>query len=234
MLSDILSSAPNKLRTDNADIYTSVANERVLGGQGNDEITMGPAEAAFGEQGNDKIIGGSQAHYISGGLGNDDIEGGANGFSFLFGDAGNDKIRGGADFDVIDGGVGNDILEGNGGLDNLCGGARDRMTGGANSDQFEFNAISESRPGAARDLILDFTSDELIDLFTIDARRGVGGNQAFKFIGKQAFDETKGELHYFKQGNHLIVEGDVNGDGRADFQIQVHGVLSLTADNFAL
>jgi hypothetical protein len=32
----------------------------------------------------------------------------------------------------------------------------------------------------------------------------------------------------------VLVEGDVNGDGRADFQIQVHGVLSLTADNFFL
>jgi hypothetical protein len=41
-------------------------------------------------------------------------------------------------------------------------------------------------------------------------------------------------VHFVKKGGYLLVEGDVNGDGRADFQIQVNGVLSLTADNFNL
>jgi hypothetical protein len=32
----------------------------------------------------------------------------------------------------------------------------------------------------------------------------------------------------------VIVEGDVNGDGRADFQIKVNGVASLVAGDFDL
>jgi len=34
-------------------------------------------------------------------------------------------------------------------------------------------------------------------------------------------------LHVVKKAGFVIVEGDVNGDGRADFQIEVH---NLTAD----
>jgi hypothetical protein len=234
MISDAVSTAPDHRLTKLADTYTGVANERIIAGAGDDIITLGAADIALGEQGNDTIAGNSQLNIISGGLGNDDIDGGAEN-DYLFGDAGNDTVRGGADTDFVYGGGGNDLLEGNDGTDILSGGAgKDRMFGGAESDNFEFDSISQSRPGAARDIILDFTADEDIDLFTIDAKTGVAGNNTFKFIGKQGFHEKKGELHYFKQGQHLVVEGDVNGDGRADFQIQVHGVLSLTADNFFL
>ena len=57
-----------------------------------------------------------------------------------------------------------------------------------------------------------------IDLGTIDAQSG-GGNQKFKWIGKQGFHDKKGELHYVDKGSTVIVQGDTNGDGKADFEI---------------
>ena len=70
-------------------------------------------------------------------------------------------------------------------------------------------------------------------LGSIDAKAG-GGNQAFKFIAKQAFHHKAGELHYKFAGPNTLIEGDTNGDGRADFQIQLTGLKTLTAGDFVL
>ena len=57
-----------------------------------------------------------------------------------------------------------------------------------------------------------------IDLSTIDANTHKHGNQAFHFIGSHHFGHNAGELRY---SSH-IVQGDVNGDGKADFDIHVN------------
>jgi hypothetical protein len=120
--------------------------------------------------------------------------------------------------------------------DTLIGGlGKDTMSGGAGGDFFDFNLKTESVKGANRDVILDFShgQGDRIDLASIDAKSG-GGNQAFKFIGKQGFHDQKGELHFVKKAGFLVAEGDINGDGRADFQIEVHGVGKLVAADFIL
>jgi Ca2+-binding RTX toxin-like protein len=134
------------------------------------------------------------------------------------GDAGNDVLYGGSEGDQLWGGTGNDFLY-----------------GGSMGDTFTFPSLAESKRGAARDVIGDFShaDTDLIDLAGIDAKKGGGGN-AFHFIGKQHFHDRAGELHYLTKTGSLIVEGDVNGDGRADFQIEVHGVTTLTAGDFLL
>jgi len=43
-----------------------------------------------------------------------------------------------------------------------------------------------------------------------------------------------GELRYFQENGNTIVEGDVNGDGSADFQIEISGITSLQASDFIL
>jgi serralysin len=155
----------------------------------------------------------------------------------MFGDAGDDVLEGGEDDDQMFGGDGLDDLFGGDGNDRLSGGAgTDRLTGGLESDSFIFKSVTDSVKGSLRDQILDFShaEDDTIVLATIDANTHKGGNQAFHFIGAQGFHDKEGELHYLKKAGSLVVEGDVNGDGRADFQIEVHDVTKLFADDFNL
>jgi Ca2+-binding RTX toxin-like protein len=174
---------------------------------------------------NDRFTGDTQpgdVDTVFAGAGNDVLTGG-NGTEIYFGEAGNDTLKGGAGKDTLTGGLG-----------------RDKLTGGAGRDIFDFNSVSETKKGAAnRDVITDFhhgnnvTGDD-IDLHDIDANTHKGGNQAFHFIGSQAFHShgthhVYGELHY---KNHVL-SGDVNGDGKADFEIHVNAS-SLAKGDFIL
>jgi Ca2+-binding RTX toxin-like protein len=152
------------------------------------------------------------------------------------GNAAKNVIQGHDGANVLRGLAGNDVLQGFAGTDTLIGGKnKDRLTGGDDADIFDFNRATEIGKGAKRDVITDFQSLQLdqIDLSSIDARKG-GGNQSFTFIGTDKFHKTKGELHYKTSGVNVIVEGDIDGDGKADFQIQVTGVATLAAADFIL
>jgi serralysin len=124
-------------------------------------------------------------------------------------------------------------MYGDSGDDTLRGGlGRDVMFGGTGRDTFDFDSTLESPKGsAARDVIRDFDSSEhdLIDLSTIDAKTGKGGDQAFKFIGDHDFHGKAGELRF----HHGKLEGDVDGDGHKDFQIKVV-VDDLSTSDFVL
>jgi Ca2+-binding RTX toxin-like protein len=148
---------------------------------------------------------------------------------------GNDRLKGYAGSDRLFGGDGNDTLLGGNGGDSLMGGeGRDRLTGGPGSDDFVFNKTAETgRTRTTRDVITDFELGvDDMDLSAIDAniRAGAIGNQAFTFIGGDAFAGVAGQLR-FAAG---VVSGDVNGDGKADFQIAVIGILSLAEGDFVL
>jgi hypothetical protein len=100
-------------------------------------------------------------------------------------------------------------------------------------------SIEDSAVGAKHDVIYDFeyganATGDVIDLRTIDAKAGVARNQAFHFIGQQPFHHHKGELHYVKSGHNVLVQGDVNGDAKADFEILVAHHTALTAGDFLL
>jgi Ca2+-binding RTX toxin-like protein len=135
------------------------------------------------------------------------------------------------------GSSGNDSLAGSTGNDSLTGGSgADTFSGGSGADRFIFKAVGDSPSGSAHDVIADFNHAEAdkIDLATIDAKVGSNGDQAFTFIGSQSFHHIAGELHYTAGGGGVIVSGDTNGDGVADFSIDVTGVNSLTAGDFIL
>ncbi|MBM3543633.1 MAG: protease [Alphaproteobacteria bacterium] len=154
---------------------------------------------------------------------------------------GNDKLTGndvanelwaGAGNDTIKGGKGNDLLIGEDGNDVLSGGAgRDVSWGGSGKDRFDFNAISESKSGSSdRDQIKDLKrGDDEIDLSNIDTNTKKSGDQQFNFIGGKKFSNKPGELRF----DNKIVQGDVNGDGKADFEIRVD-VNKLSGGDFIL
>lgn len=152
------------------------------------------------------------------------------------GTAKSDEIAGNIGRDILRGHAGNDTLDAKAGNDVLVGGlGRDHLKGGAGRDVFDLNSTAESGRGAARDVVVDFTSGvDRIDLRTIDADTEDKGNQAFHFIGSHHFHNEEGELRYSVLLDHSVVEGDTNGDGRADFQIALAGQNSLVAGDFLL
>ena len=81
----------------------------------------------------------------------------------------------------------------------------------------------------------DFETGDLIHLGRIDAvSTNAAAKDAFTWRGDVAFTHTAGELRFEVSGDDLVVQGDVDGDGVADFEITLTGVSSLVASDFVL
>ena len=164
-------------------------------------------------------IGNGLANTISGNAGD----------NVLRGFNGNDLLQGGGGEDVLGGGANNDVLNG--------GAAKDRMSGGGGRDIFVFDDLAEARSGM--DIISDFQQGlDRIDLRGIDAVTG-GGDNAFHMLAvNEAFSgsgaASAGELRHYQLAERTIIEGDVNGDGAADFRIQLNGVFTLSGADVLL
>ena len=138
---------------------------------------------------------------------------------------------------VITGNLAANVLSGSGGNDTLIGGAgTDHMTGGAGNDMFVFaNGDFGGATTATADEIVDFTSgQDTIDLSQVDANSLLGGDQAFAFVGTSAFSDTAGELRFEQISGATYLEGDLNGDGVADFMIKVDGSHVFTGADLGL
>ncbi|MEE1657907.1 M10 family metallopeptidase C-terminal domain-containing protein [Microvirga sp. CF3062] len=157
--------------------------------------------------------------------------GGGSGADSLYGRGGSDRLDGYDGNDNLEGGGGADRLYGRSGRDTLYGGAgADVLSGGTGADLFVFKTRGESTSGG-RDTIQDFVSGtDRIDLRSIDASTKNSGNQAFSFIGGDAFTAKAGQLKF----RDSLLSGDVNGDAVADFQIRLSKVLSLKSADFYL
>jgi serralysin len=166
---------------------------------------------------------------------------GGNGSDIIYGSAAANVLDGGNSADILFGLGGDDTLIGGAGTDRLVGGAgKDILTGGAEADTFDFTSLKDSGITAAtRDVITDFQDGiDRINLSPIDANVLAAGDQAFNFIGMNAkFTGTAGQLRSYETDRGHVVEGDVNGDGRADFSIDLfdpmHAIL-LTQNDFLL
>ena len=81
-----------------------------------------------------------------------------------------------------------------------------------------FTSLDDSAPGPLRDVIGDFERGvDSIDLTGIDAVAATNRIDAFDFIRAEAFSGVAGQLR--RAGG--LIEGDVDGDGIADFQIEL-------------
>ncbi|WP_167737306.1 M10 family metallopeptidase C-terminal domain-containing protein [Sphingomonas parva] len=139
--------------------------------------------------------------------------------------AGNDTLTGNDAGNLLDGGAGNDVLIGGAGADRLVGGlGQDRLDGGAGADLFVF-AAGDSAVGLSRDTIVGFDQgSDRIDL------TGAGATQ---FIGGALFSGEAGQVRAVVTAGSTIVELDGNGDGLADFQLELDGAFNLELGDFA-
>ncbi|WP_207481295.1 Ig-like domain-containing protein [Arenibaculum pallidiluteum] len=198
---------------------SKAASYTLTSSQTNLVLTGTGSYSGTGNGGDNVIVGNEAANTLQGNWGNDR----------LYGGAGNDRLSGGSGDDVLFGGKGNDALVGDGG--------KDYLAGGSGADRFVLSIASQSGRGADhRDVILDFVRAEgdKIDLSGMDASTKASGNQAFSFLGTGAFTDKAGQLHVAGTDGGVLVEGDVNGDKVADFQIEVQGVTGLQASDIIL
>ncbi len=175
---------------------------------------------------NNQIIGNVSVNRLDGGAGNDTLDG-AEGNDILVGRTGNDVLSGGSGHDTLTGGTGRDVI-----------------TGGTGADDFNYDSSTETgKTAATRDVIKDFTRGlDDIDLSTIDANGSGAGNAAFKFLVAKgaSFTGARGQLRWFQinatgtANDKTIIEADVNGDRRADFQIELTGLKALSSSDFVL
>ncbi len=138
--------------------------------------------------------------------------------------------------DVLIGSNAGERFIGNGGGDTFTGGGgQDKLEGGDGADTFIFSAITDSgKTKTTRDIIANFDSDEdhIKITFDADTTGGGAGDDFSVLLENAAFTGDAGELRYIYRGGQTVVEGDVNGDGKADFSIAINGHHNLDLSDF--
>jgi Ca2+-binding RTX toxin-like protein len=135
----VVSDNPGRLiaGTAKADVINASFNKGLGSTSGEDTVNAG--------NGNDQVYGLDGGDQVYGGSGDDK----------LYGQQGRDRLYGEDGSDLLDGGLGEDIVSG--GLGN------DTMIGGAASDTFVFLLSGKSKKSET-DLIMDFSTDDRIDV----------------------------------------------------------------------
>jgi Ca2+-binding RTX toxin-like protein len=155
-----------------------------------------------GTSGHDRLLAPKQNSELIGGKGDD----------LLIGNTGNDALWGGQGQDTLSGAEGNDWLQG--------GQGSDRLSGGMGADFFSYQADDAS--SRWRDTITDFNGrqgDRLGITAVLDGTDPFA-NRGWNYIGSSRFSKAAAELRF--ADGHL--QGDVDGDGKADLLIQLLGV----------
>lgn len=212
------------LGTPGRDVYAGGPGDDILIGRGGDDLLQGGV-------GNDRLEGGPGRDVLRGGAGADRLFGGLDA-DRLFGDAGNDVLNGREGSDYLNGGAGRDQLIGGAGSDRLEGGLGfDVLTGGAGADVFIFTRVTDSPRGADHDVVADFARGDKINLSGIDANTRLAGNQAFEFNGTTP---DANAVWYVRQSDRVMLRADQNGDGRADFELELTALDRLLVTDLIL
>lgn len=210
-------------------IYGGKGNDNISGGKGDDKIYGGEGNDVInGNEGNDYILGGEGDDSIYGDEGDDVIRGhqgndhilGGNGDDRIYGNEGDDVIFGDQGNDVIDGGAGDDILIGDIGSDNL--------SGGSGNDVFVYSNIDDSMFDSP-DKIIDFETGR--DKIDISALKLINGEIIeIKQVNQFSYPKNEMIVHYNQAENLTSLMLDHNGNGEADFLIEIIGEINPIVD----
>lgn len=217
-------------------------DDTVIGGKGTEYVADGNGKDTFKlGDGNDwlwVVNDGTGSETFDGGKGNDILDlsdldikciinlaaaSGQVSINSIFDNAVGFETVWGSDFDdLLFGSVGKESISGNEGADEIAGrGGKDDLWGDDGADTFIYELVTDSGvTRGTRDTIWDFESgvDSIhFDFFT-----------ATDLIANGAFTGDAGELRYIFRGSQTVLEGDVNGDGKADFSIGLEGIINLT------
>jgi hypothetical protein len=138
---------------------------------------------------------------------------------------------------------GSDTLDGGGGNDRLFGGiGNDQMTGGKGLDTFVVLAESvySSKAPGGHALEIDFVYDlraiegDKIDLSFIDADISTVDNDSFHLVGAFSKHASEMTLVYTAASNQTVLSLDVDGDGKADYQMKITGDVHLDSGGWVL
>lgn len=193
-------------------------NDSANGGLGDDTVNGGLGDDRIaGAGGDDRLVGGTGDDRGFGGTGSDD----------LFGNDGADTLSGGGGADDLRGGAGRDDLQGGAGRDLLQGGlGADLLSGGEGADVFRFRSAEEIGRAATHDVVTDFARG--LDHLNF---RGFD----FDFIRGAAFSgDDQAELRFARTDGGIRLFGDVDGDGTADFMLELRGLGGIGADDLML
>ncbi|MDO9338032.1 MAG: hypothetical protein Q7T61_16675 [Caulobacter sp.] len=219
-------------------------NDTLVGGGGNDNLDGGAGtNSLFGGAGNDVYVVLSAGDSISeaAGQGSDLVRAYV---SFVLTEnlealelytTDNLNGTGNADGNTLKGNDGANVLSGLDGADKLFGGlgedvliggrGRDQMTGGGGADIFRVLQESVSQPVLEIDSVFDYeVGVDKLDFSGIDANGALAGDPAFQ-VSLTGFTKTAGQLYvyYTAANNTSTVRLDIDGDGRADYQLSVNG-----------
>lgn len=130
-----------------------------------------------------------------------------------------DKLKLGADGGWAWGGDGKDVL--------TAGIAGDWLGGAGGNDTFVFLSAAAIGTRTGKHCWVDDFSEghDQLDLSAISG---------LSFIGDDAFGNVAGELRFQKFANHTFVLGDTDGDGTADFALELNGAVDLKAGDLVL
>ncbi|HEX2135876.1 MAG TPA: M10 family metallopeptidase C-terminal domain-containing protein [Microvirga sp.] len=214
-------------------------NDMLIGGKGSNTLTGGKgSDRAMGGRGNDSFLATHRD-------GNDVYDGGAgfdtyslagtsaravidlNGFA-RSAQTGRDKL---ISIENAIGGSGNDTI--------IANALKNVLTGGAGGDTFVFKSLaSAGNGGHSADVITDLGSGDRINLRAIDANTFRRGDQAFEFAGEGTTFTAAGQIKFHYETingvEHTVIEGNVNADPRADFEIHLRGHIQLSHADFLL
>ena len=217
---------------------TLIGIEHLVGSNHSDRLTGDDERNTLqGRDGNDYLYGGDNRDTLYGGIGNDMLYGG-DGNDYLDGDAGNDHLYGG---------IGNDRLYGRTGADTLYG--------GTGADTFSFWQESVVDTGNAEetrtladetDTVTDFSGQEgdSLHLRHLKDHSLFAGGRELSLLRDEgaAFTGVKGQVKWWWDGENTSttdddvthVQVDLDGDGNANFQVDLTGLHSLVVADFDL